>query len=85
MIKLGRSLDGKITFCPEAERKRIIIVNPSEDILKYTLGYKDIIIPDEKPEYDLDTQYLELSIVSETNDTIICEYLIKNILDELSE
>lgn len=82
MQTLGKVLNESIILCTDNERKKIVITNPSEDILKYVLGYKNIIIPDEEPEYNSDTQYVELSVASETDDTIICEYIIKDIPDE---
>ncbi|MEE1042950.1 MAG: hypothetical protein UH854_03200 [Clostridia bacterium] len=74
---LGKLIDGNLITPNEMEKKKIIITNPSEESLKFNLGYKDLII-DEKPEYNEETQYLKTSY-EETDTTIIKHWEVKEI------
>ena len=85
MKKLGKNINGQLKFCSNAEKKGIVVANPSEDILKLVFGYKDIIIPDETPIINEDTEYLELKVISETEEEINCEYVIKQIEEVVEE
>lgn len=82
MIKLGKNIDGQINFCPKTFKEKIIIANPTDEILKYLFGYKDVIVPDELPEHNADTEYVVLKIVKEDANTITCEYEILPIEEE---
>ena len=74
---LGKLIDGVLITPSENERKKIIITNPSDSVLKSVMGYKELIY-DDKPEYNTETQYIEQNI-EETNDTIIIHWIIKDI------
>ena len=73
---IGKIVNGKLTKPSEYEKKKLIITNPSDDILKFVLGYKDLIV-DEEPEYDVETQYLE-TVFEETDTQIIEHWEIKD-------
>lgn len=76
---LGKLMDGILITPSEMEKKKIIITNPSEESLKFNLGYKDLII-DEQPEYDETTQYLQ-AIYEETDLIIIQHWEVKDYSD----
>lgn len=76
---LGKLIDGTLITPSEMEKKKIIITNPSEESLKFNLGYKDLII-DEEPVYDEMTQYLQ-PIYEETDLVIIQHWEVKNYSD----
>ena len=76
---LGKLIDGILITPSEMEKKKIVITNPSEESLKFNLGYKDLII-DEQPEYDEATQYLQ-SIYEETDLVIIQHWEVKDYPD----
>ena len=78
---LGKLINGVLITPSENERKKIVIANPADDILKYLMGYKDLIYNAE-PEYDVETQYLEQSI-EETGEAIHINYIVKDILTEM--
>ena len=80
---LGKLVDGALVTPSEYEKKKLVITNPSDDVLKYVLKYKDLVI-DEEPEYDDMTQYLEI-FFEETDTKIIQKWNIKNITDESNE
>ena len=48
---LGKLVNGVLITPSENEKKRIIVTNPSNDVLKFVMGYKDLTV-DEQPEYD---------------------------------
>ena len=52
---IGKLVNGVLIRPTEHERRGIIITNPSDESLKYNMGYKDLEI-DEVPEYDALTQ-----------------------------
>ncbi len=74
---IGKRIDGVIYTPTKEERKKVIITNPSEEILVLTRGYKYMYC-DEKPEYDAETQYLEENI-GETDEAIYVHYIVKDI------
>lgn len=78
---LGKLINGVLITPSENERKKIVIANPTDDILKVAMGYKDLFY-DEEPEYDVETQYLEQSI-EETDEAININYIVKDILTEM--
>jgi hypothetical protein len=80
---LGKLIDGMLITPSEMERKKIVITNPSEESLKFNLGYKDLII-DEQPEYDEMTHYLR-AIYEETDTTIIQHWEVKEIPEMIEE
>ena len=80
---LGKLIDGTLITPSEMERKKIIITNPSEESLKFNLGYKDLIV-DEQPEYDEMTHYLK-TIYEETDATIIQHWEVIEISAMINE
>lgn len=77
---LGKVINGVLTTPSANERKKIVITNPTDKILKSVLGYKDLIYDDE-PEYDMENQYLEQDI-EETDTTITVHWIVKDIVIE---
>ena len=77
---IGKIIEGVLITPTENEKKKIIITNPSDEILKLTMGYKDLFY-DEKPECDAETQYLEENI-EETDEGIYIHYIVKDISTE---
>lgn len=77
---LGKLIDGVLITPSANERKKIVITNPTDKILKSVMGYKDLIYDDE-PEYDMENQYLEQNI-EETDTTIIVHWIVKDIMIE---
>ena len=79
---LGKLVNGVLITPSEYEKKKIVITNPSDEVLKFALGYKDLIV-DEEPEYDVKTQWLE-SAFEETDTQIIQHWTVKDI-EEIPE
>ena len=77
---LGKLIDGVLITPSANERKKIVITNPTDKILKSVMGYNDLIYDDE-PEYDMENQYLEQNI-EETDTTIIVHWIVKDIMIE---
>ena len=65
---LAKVVNGRLVTPSEAERQKIVITNPTEESLKFNLGYKDLTV-EEKPTYDKTTQTLR-QIFEETETTI---------------
>lgn len=76
---LGKIIDGNLITPSEMEKRKIVITNPSEESLKFNLGYKDLIV-DEKPDYDTDTQYLN-PVFEETDTEIVQHWEVKEIAE----
>lgn len=55
---LGKIIEGTLITPSENERRKIVIANPTDEILKQILGYKEVNEAD-KPEYNDETQYLK--------------------------
>ena len=79
---LGKIINGNLHICSDKERKVLTIANPSEKILKFVVGYKDVYY-DEEPEYDIDTQYLK-SVYEESDDAIIAHWEVRE-LEKIEE
>lgn len=77
---IGKLIEGVLMTPSENERKKIIITNPSDEILKLAMDYKDLVY-DAEPEYNAETQYLEESI-EETDEAICVHYVVKDISTE---
>ena len=54
----GKIIEGTLITPSENERRKIVIANPTDEILKQILGYKEVTESD-KPEYNDETQYLK--------------------------
>lgn len=74
---LGKLVNGNLIQPSANERKKIIITNPTDEILKNVMGYKDLTV-DEQPEYDMESQYLS-PIYEETDTEIIQHWEVKDI------
>ena len=48
---LGKRVNGVLVTPSESEFKKIVITNPSEELLKFVMGYKDLAV-DEQPEVE---------------------------------
>lgn len=46
---LGKMINGVLVTPSVSEMKKVVITNPTEELLKFIMGYKDLVI-DEKPE-----------------------------------
>lgn len=46
---LGKIINGVLVTPSASELKKVVITNPTEELLKFIMGYKDLVI-DEKPE-----------------------------------
>ena len=55
---LGKIIEGTLITPSENERRKLVIANPTDEILKQILGYKEVNEAD-KPEYNGETQYLK--------------------------
>ena len=55
---LGKIIEGTLITPSENERRKLVIANPTDEILKQILGYKEVTKAD-KPEYNVETQYLK--------------------------
>ena len=72
---LGKLINGELVTPSDKEKEKIVITSPTDEMLKYIRGYKDVT-ETEPPEYDLETQYLE-TIYTETETAISVSYEIK--------
>ncbi len=72
---LGKLINGELVTPSDKEREKIVITSPTEAILKYIRGYKDVT-EQEQPEYDPETQYLDV-IYTETDTAISVSYEVK--------
>ena len=79
---LGKLVNGRLIQPSVNERKKIVITNPTDKVLKLIMGYKDLIITSE-PEYDMETQYLS-PVYEETDTEIIQTWEVKEIENEES-
>ena len=77
---LGKLIDGVLITPSVNERKKIVITNPTDKILKSVMGYKDLFYDDE-PEYNIENQYLEQDI-EETDTIITVHWIVKDIMIE---
>lgn len=72
---LGKLIEGKLITPSDKEKEKIVITSPTDEMLKYIRGYKDVTEA-EPPEYDPETQYLETSY-TETDTAISVSYEVK--------
>ena len=77
---LGKLIDNMLFTPSNMEKKKIVITNPSEESLKFNLGYKDLIV-DEQPVYDETIQYLQ-PVYEETDLVIVQHWEVKEILTD---
>ena len=74
---LGKLVNGRLIQPSANERKKIVITNPTDKLLKLVMGYKDLSVTPE-PEYDMETQYLS-PVYEETETEIIRNWEVKDI------
>ena len=72
---LGKLINGELVSPSDKEKEKIVITSPTDEMLKYIRGYKDVT-DTELPEYDPETQYLE-TIYTETDTGITVTYEVK--------
>lgn len=72
---IGKILNGALIEPSANEREKIVIANPTDEILKAVMGYRDVITESE-PEYDIETQYLSL-VYEETDGKIKASWEVK--------
>lgn len=65
---IGKIIDGVLVEPSENERQKIVVTNPTDEMLKMFMGYKDVFIEDE-PDYDGRTHFLK-PIYEETDNGI---------------
>lgn len=81
---LGKLINGVLMTPSDNEKRKIVITNPSDELLKFAMNYKDLVY-DELPEYDAETQYLEQEI-EEADELITVKYIVKDIsIEEMTE
>jgi hypothetical protein len=74
---LGKLVNGNLIQPSANERKKIIITNPTDKLLKLIMGYKELVTSPE-PEYDMESQYLS-PIYEETETEILQTWEVKDI------
>ena len=77
---LGKVVNGRLVTPSESERQKIVIANPTDESLKFNLGYKDLAI-DEKPTYDKATQTIN-PVFEETETTITQRWEVVDISEK---
>ena len=55
---IAKLIDGTLVEPNYFEKRKVVITNPNNDILKVAFGYKDVVF-DEKPTFDETKQHLE--------------------------
>ena len=77
---LAKVVNGRLVTPSESERQKIVIANPTDESLKFNLGYKDLAI-DEKPTYDKATQTIN-PVFEETETTITQRWEVVDISEK---
>lgn len=72
---LGKLINGELVTPSDKEREKIVITSPTDEMLKFIRGYKDVTEA-EPPEYDPETQYLDV-VYTETDTGINVSYEVK--------
>ena len=78
---LGKLVNGELITPSDKEKEKIVITRPTDDMLKYIRGYKDVT-ETEPPEHDEETQYLE-AVYTETDTAINVSYEVKEMETEV--
>lgn len=55
---IAKLIDGTLVEPDYFEKRKVVITNPNNDILKVAFGYKDVFF-DEKPTFDETKHHLE--------------------------
>ena len=79
---IGKIINGQLYYPTEDGQQKIIVSNPTEDILKYVMGFKEIVTGD-IPKYDSATQTL-VENYAEDGDKLVVTYTVEDlpIIDE---
>ena len=72
---LGKWINGILISPSKNERKKLVITNPSDETLKFVMGYKETIIAPE-PEYDVETQIIKMVLSKETETELLIDWEI---------
>ena len=80
---LAKVVNGKLVVPTEAERQKIVITNPSEDSLKFNLGYKELRV-EERPTYDRTTQVIK-AVFEDTEGFITQRWEVVELTEESEE
>jgi hypothetical protein len=78
---LGKLVNGRLIQPSANERKKIVITNPTDKLLKLVMGYKDLSVSPE-PEYDMETQYIVMVRKNETETELFLDWAVKDIENE---
>lgn len=73
---LGKIVNGMLVRPTKDEKKKLVVTNPTDDVLRFCMGYKSLTIC-EKPEYD-DTNQVLVPIYEETDTEIIQSWSIQD-------
>ena len=76
---IGKLVNGALVEAP----KKIVIANPTEELLKSEMGFKDVV-DDNNTMYDETKEHLVASY-EEQEDKIIRHYEVKPIVEEVAE
>lgn len=75
---LGKWVNERLIEPSANERKKIVITNPSDGLLKFVMKYKETTIAPE-PEYDAETQYIVMVRRDETETELFLDWEVKEI------
>lgn len=74
---LGKLINGVLMTPSENEKRKIVIANPSDELLKLAMGYKELVY-DAQPEYNEEIEYIE-QYYEETDEAVYVHYVVKEI------
>lgn len=77
---IGKIINGTFISPSVDERKKIVIANPTDEQLKFAMGYKDVIA-DEEPELTDEKQYL-IPVYEDTKDAILQHWEVEEYNEE---
>ena len=77
---IGKIVNGAFITPSPNERKKVVVTNPTDEQLKFLMGYKDVIV-DEQPEIS-EKQYL-VPVYEESDDIIYQHWEIEEITEEI--
>lgn len=79
---LGKWINDSLVTPSVNERKKLVIANPTDEILKFVQGYKNVELEPE-PEYDETKQYLKLTKLSETDTELKLGWEVEDVQKEM--
>ena len=74
---IAKIIDNKIVIPTMSEQTKIIVTNPTEEQIKFLLGYKELI--ENIPEYDPDKQLLIDGDPTEDDNTVYRNFTVEDI------